>query len=140
MPSARQSATVPSAVDAPEPQTSHQEDPSPALLAARCAIESFETIACAGPLPEPMRTQMIECFRMSYEATIEREVRKALEQFVLPALLDLSGGTPRDAFDFPGAEVESDPSALDVQPLNPEGVKLAGQLKLNDEGGFKFSR
>ncbi len=129
----------PPAVDAPEPQLDHQDDPSPALLAARCAIESFETIASDGPMPEPMRTQMIECFRMSYDAAIERAVRKALEQFVLPALLDLSGNTP-GVSDFPGAEVEPDPSALDVQPLNPEGVKLAGDLRLSEDGGFEFSR
>jgi hypothetical protein len=110
------------------------EEPTPAREAAWKAMESFEKISMAGPMPEPMRSQLIEAFVLVYDAAIERAIRKALEQFVLPALLDLSGGTPE------GAEVESDPKALDVQPLNPEGVKLAGDLELNEDGGFNFKR
>ncbi len=133
--SASGSATVALAVDAPEPlpepQLDHQEDPSPALLAARRAVESFETIASAGPLPEPMRTQMIECFRMSYEAAIERVAAKMSREILDAMLNDRPVTLP---------EEELDPSALNVQPLNPEGVALAGQLGVTDEGGFRFSR
>lgn len=118
-------------MDATEPQLDHQEDPSPALLAARRCIESFETIVGVGPLPEPMRTQMIECYRMGYEAVIGSIVAKMTREILDSVLNDRPVMLP---------EEEPDPTALDVQPLNPEGVKLAGDLGWTEKDGFGFKR
>ena len=108
-----------------EPLTDPQEDPGPALLAARRCIESFETISGAGPLPEPMRTQLIECMRMGYEAALERVVRLALEEFIREFLLPAE----------PGKEL-SDPNALNPTPLVSDGTALAINLGLDSEGGI----
>ncbi len=104
------------------------EIPTPAREAARRALDSFEAITMEVPVPEPMRSQLIETFVLVYDAEIERAIRKTLETLVMPA-----------AFDNSPAE-DVDPDALDVQPLAGDGAALAGQLSLNEEGGFNFNR
>ncbi len=102
------------------------DPPSTARGAARRALDAFEKIAMAGPMPEPMRSQLIETISIVVDAAVERAVRRAVER-VLASTLSM----PTEA------EGDDEPQP---QPLVPDGAALAIDMSIDGEGGLTFGK